>query len=288
MAPAVCGAMSTTESGVVGTLALMGGGEWGEVPRALDLLCWPRAERPRFWCCRPQRPSSTPNRSSSRRRVLRQLGAAAATLPVLHRTEAEEPRTSVRPSRGRGSSTSPTARPCTCGRSSRDPRSSRRCSPPTAAARCWRLPAPVPRCCATRWSTPAAVRTPSGSASSEGWRSSRTTAVLRTISANGRSTSSRHAILAGIDEETALLREPGPGGPSPARGGHAVLRRQERAAPRAGSKGARAALRRYDSVIVILSDQHLLGVGAPSPLSGANEAIFFATAMPFVTSPNRA
>ena len=52
-------------------------------------------------------------------------------------------------------------------------------------------PAPPPRCCATRWSTRAAVRTRWASGSWRGSRCSRTTAPRPTICSRGRSTSSR-------------------------------------------------------------------------------------------------
>ena len=199
--------MSTAETEVAGTLALVGGGEWRDGTRDLDaplleasggkeVLVLPTAaayEHPDRVVERGEdalRASSAP-RSGRCRSCTGREAESADDLPRRCATPA--------------SSTSPTARRCTCARCSRARRSSTRCSPPTAAARCSPRRAPAPRSSATRWSTPAAAPTPSGSAWCEG---------LAVFPYHGSAADHLRersidllppsAVLVGIDEETAL------------------------------------------------------------------------------------
>ena len=195
-----------------GTLALIGGGEWGEHHQALDRRLSELSGSADVVVLPTAAAFEHPERIGAvAERHFAPLGVSTRTLPVLNRRDAEDADERRRRSRPRSSSTSPTARRCTCARCSRAPRSTRRCSPRSAAARSSPRPAPRPRCCATRWSTPAAARTRWASGS---WRALAVFPYHGTAAdhllARSIDLKPPEAVLVGVDAETALVREPGP------------------------------------------------------------------------------
>ena len=171
---------------------------------------WPAAGPTRCSCCPTAAAYEHPERVGERAEAY--FGALGAKVRGRCRcSTAARPRTPRSPRRcaRRSSCTSPTARRCTCARCSRTRRCSTRCSRRTTAAGWSPRPAPAPRCCATRWSIRAAARTPSGSAWCRTSRSSRTTAPRPThLRERSIDLLPRAAVLAGVDEETALVKAP--------------------------------------------------------------------------------
>ena len=106
---------------VAGSLALVGGGEWGPARRELRRRAARRRAAPTRWsCCRPRPPTSTPSgwasgpRPTSTTSARRSAPCRCCTAPRPRTRTIAEDR-----ARRRSSSTSPTARRCTCGRCSR-------------------------------------------------------------------------------------------------------------------------------------------------------------------------
>ena len=207
----MCAPMSTSETEVAGTLALVGGGEWRDGTRDLDaalleasggteVLVLPTAaayEHPERVGERGQRPL---------RQARREGPGAARPAPHARPRATRSPRPCATPA----SSTSPTARRCTCARCSRARRCSPRCSPRTAAARSLAASGAG----ATVLCDP--MVDPRGGAYTVGLGVVEGLAIFPYHGSAADHLRERSidllpadAVLVGIDEETALLRAPG-------------------------------------------------------------------------------
>ena len=291
-----------------GTLALVGGGEWTRRRAASSTpTCSSAAGTDEVVVLPTAAAFEHPDRAVERARAyFDDLGAKVQPLTVLHRADAEDAdgRRGVAKAALRLPRRRLAAAPALGAQGVAAVRGDRHRLPTTA--RCWRRRARARPWCATRWSIPAAAPTPSGSAWSWVSRCSRTTAPPPTTCASARSTSCPTApTLVGIDEETALVRDPGRrrGGREGAGevslyedGKAAVVRRRPDGRPADGLSGRR----RYDlaaparrravaatvvvvgSVAVRLRDRDLEQVargrrGRPSPLGRREPRICCAT-----------
>ena len=202
--------------------------------------CWPRERRRRGPGPADRGRVRAPRAGrGARRRVLRRPRRQGADAARAAPGRGRGPRDRRDACARRGSCTSPTARRCTCARCSRARRSSTRSSPPTTAARCWRRRARAP----TLLCDP--MVDPRGGAYTVGLGVVENLAVfpyhgtaadhLRERSIDLLPTG---AVLAGVDEETALIKRADGAWTVAGRGrGHPLRQSEQRPPPRRHRRG---------------------------------------------------